>query len=167
MRRVLVHTAVALFLIGMATQAGASEQTTTQSKHQRLPGVVVEKGGALAVKVPNGTTYQLNENRAERHGHALPKEGDKVTVVIDENNMVLEVHPEGTEGKHRFVTGKVVSINVAQREITLKTEKGDERLPMEKQDLTSSIKEGALVRAEVNEAGSVIDLHPAQARSGH
>ena len=33
--------------------------------------------------------------------------------------------------------------------------------------MTASIKDGALVTAELNEAGSVIDLHPAQQRSGH
>ncbi len=112
------------------------------------------------MKVPSGSTYQLNENRSERHGHALSKIGDEVTVVIDENNMVLEVHPKGTEGKHRFVTGEVVSIGVMQREITLKTAEGEQKFPLEKQDLSSSIKDGAHVRAELNEAGSIIDVHP-------
>ncbi len=166
MRHLGIHLICALFMLGVTGQAGASEQTT-QSRHQHLQGVVIEKGGTLAVKVPNGTTYQLNENRAQRHGHDLPKAGDQVTVVIDENNLVLEVHPKGTEGTHQFVTGEVVSIGVLQREITLKTEKGEQRFPMEKQEMTASIKDGALVTAELNEAGSVIDLHPAQQRSGH
>lgn len=122
--------------------------------------MVVEKGGALAVKVPNGATYQLNENRAERHGHELPRAGDEVTVVIDENNMVLEVHPKGTEGKHRFVTGEVVSIGTMQNEMTLKTAKGEQKFPLEKQVLSASIKDGARVRAELNEAGHIIDVHP-------
>jgi hypothetical protein len=166
MRHLRIHLICALFMLGVTGQAGANEQTT-QSRHQHLQGVVIEKGGTLAVKVPNGTTYQLNENRAQRHGHDLPKAGDQVTVVIDENNLVLEVHPKGTEGTHQFVTGEVVSIGVLQREITLKTEKGEQRFPMEKQEMTASIKDGALVTAELNEAGSVIDLHPAQQRSGH
>lgn len=166
MRHLGIHLICALFMLGAMGQAGANEQTT-QSRHQHLQGVVIEKGGTLAVKVPNGTTYQLNENRAQRHGHELPKAGDQVTVVVDENNLVLEVHPKGTEGTHQFVTGEVVSIGVLQREITLKTEKGEQRFPMEKQEMTASIKDGALVTAELNEAGSVIDLHPAQQRSGH
>ena len=130
--------------------------------HHTLQGTVVEKGGSLAVKVPNGTTYQLNENRALRHGHEIPKIGDEVTVVIDENNMVLEVHPKNTQGAHRFVTGEIVSIGVLQREIRLKTPEGEQTFPLEKQEMTSSIKDGAVVTAEVNEAGSVIDLHPAK-----
>jgi hypothetical protein len=166
MRHLLVRMTLAFVLVGMTGYAGAAEQKT-QSRHQHLQGIVIDKGGTLAVKVPNGTTYQLNENRSLRHGHAPPKVGEEVTVVIDENNLVLEVHPKGTEGTHRFVTGEVVSIGVLQREITLRTEKGNERFPMEKQDMTASIKDGALVTAELNEAGSVIDLHPAQRRSGH
>jgi hypothetical protein len=81
--------------------------------------------------------------------------------------MVLEVHPKGTEGKHRFVTGEVVSIGVMQHEITLKTAKGEQKFAMEKQDLPSSIKDGAHVRAELNEAGSIIDVHPEKSGAGH
>jgi len=81
--------------------------------------------------------------------------------------MVLEVHPKGTEGKHRFVTGEVVSIGVMQHEITLKTAKGEQKFSMEKQDLSSSIKDGTRVRAELNEAGSIIDVHPEKSGAGH
>jgi hypothetical protein len=38
---------------------------------------------------------------------------------------------------------------------------------MEKQDLPSSIKDGAHVRAELNEAGSIIDVHPEKSGAGH
>jgi len=60
----------------------------------------------------------------------------------------------------RFVTGEIVSMGILQREIRLKTPEGEKTFPLEKQEMTSSIKDGALVRAEVNEAGSIIDLHP-------
>ncbi|MFO0731362.1 MAG: hypothetical protein U0361_10285 [Nitrospiraceae bacterium] len=124
------------------------------------------KKGALAVRVPNGTTYQLNENRSQRHGYEMPKVGDQVTVVIDENNMVLDVHPQGTEGKHKFVTGQVLSIGKLQREITLKTAQGERKYQLEKQDLPASVTDGAKVRAELNEAGQVIDVHPLQSKAG-
>ena len=164
MSKLFTYVCVVLAVVGVTSQVGrageGSHKGSRNSHHQELQGVVVEKGGALAVKVPNGSTYQLNENRAERHGHALPKAGDEVTVVIDENNMVLEVHPKGTEGKHRFVTGEVVSIGTMQNEITLKTAKGEQKFPLEKQVLSASIKDGARVRAELNEAGHIIDVHP-------
>lgn len=167
MSKLLVQAVVVLALVGSSGQFAGADQGSSASHHQHLQGVVIDKGGTLAVKVPNGSTYQLNENRSERHGHAVPKVGDEVTVVIDENNMVLEVHPKGTEGKHRFVTGEVVSIGVMQHEITLKTAKGEQKFPLEKQDLSSSIKDGAHVRVELNEAGSVIDVHPEKSGAGH
>ena len=37
---------------------------------------------------------------------------------------------------------------------------------MEKQDLAASNKDGARVRAELNEAGSIIDLHPEKSGAG-
>ena len=167
MSKFLIQAIVVVALVGSGGQFVRGDEGSSKSHHQHLQGVVIEKGGALAVKVPNGSTYQLNENRSERHGHALPKAGDEVTVVIDENNNVLEVHPKGTEGKHRFITGEVVSIGVMQREITLKTSKGEQKFAMEKQDLSSSIKDGARVRAELNEAGSIIDVHPEKSGGGH
>ncbi len=167
MSKFLIQAIVVVALVGPGGQFVRGDEGSSKSHHQHLQGVVIEKGGALAVKVPNGSTYQLNENRSERHGHALPKAGDEVTVVIDENNNVLEVHPKGTEGKHRFITGEVVSIGVMQREITLKTSKGEQKFAMEKQELSSSIKDGARVRAELNEAGSIIDVHPEKSGGGH
>lgn len=164
MSKLFTYACVVVAVVGMTSLVGmadeGSHKGSPNSHHQELQGVVVEKGGSLAVKVPDGSTYQLNENRSERHGHALPKAGDEVTVVVDENNMVLEVHPKGTEGKHRFVTGEVVSIGVMQHEMTLKTAKGEQKFPLEKQDLSASIKDGAHVRAELNEAGHIIDVHP-------
>ena len=153
---------VASLLVGLSLLAPSRgwAEPSAVAPHHSLQGTVVEKGGSLAVKVPDGTTYQLNENRALRHGHEVPKVGDEVTVVIDDNNMVLEVHPKNTQGSHRFVTGKIVSMGLLEHEITLKTPEGEKTLPLEKQEVTSSIKDGALVRAEVNEAGSVIDLQP-------
>ncbi len=167
MSKIFFHAIVVLALVGSSGQGARADGGSGNSHHQQLQGVVIDKAGTLAVKVPSGSTYQLNENRSERHGHAMPKVGDEVTVVIDENNMVLEVHPKGTEGKHRFVTGEVVSIGVMQHEITLKTAKGEQKFAMEKQDLSSSIKDGTRVRAELNEAGSIIDVHPEKSGAGH
>ncbi|BCA54032.1 hypothetical protein W02_11720 [Nitrospira sp. KM1] len=161
MQHVIMKGILAVLLLLLAPHAGAAEPKT-QSAHRSLQGMVVEKGGALAVKVPDGTTYQLNENRAHRHGHDLPKVGDEVTVIIDENNMVLEVHPPGTRGAHRYITGEVISIGIPEKIIKLRTSEGEQSFPLEKLEMTGSIKDGARVKAELNEAGSVIDLHPAQ-----
>lgn len=152
---------VAVLLSAVLLPESVHAESSSQTGHRELRGVVVEKGGAPAVKVPDGTTYQLNENRARRHGHDLPRPGDEVTVVIDENNLVLDMHPVGTPSQHRFVTGELLSIGKLQREVTIQTADGPRVFPLEKTETPSSIRDGALVTAEINEAGSVIDLHPA------
>jgi hypothetical protein len=125
-----------------------------------LNGIIVDKAGAPAVKVPDGTVYQLNTNRALRHGHEPFKNGDEVTVVIDEGNAVLEVHPKGMAMHHRFITGDIVSVGLRQGTITLKTPEGEQSFPLEKRQMSASIRDGVTVRVEINEAGSVIDVHP-------
>jgi hypothetical protein len=136
----------------------------TENLHRSLQGTIVEKGGSPAVKVPDGTVYPLNKNKALRHGHALPKNGEEVTVIIDENNAVLEVHPKGTIVSHRFITGDVVSVGLRQGTITLKTSEGEQSFPLEKREMSASVRDGATVTAEINEAGSVIDVQPAEHR---
>jgi len=141
---------------------------TVQSKesdplHRSLQGIVVEKAGSPAVKVPDGTVYPLNKNRSLRHGHALPKIGEAVTVIIDsKTNAVLEMHPKGTEVNHRFITGEIVSVGLRQGVITLKTSEGEHTFPLEKREMSASVRDGSTVKVELNEAGSVIDLQPTE-----
>jgi hypothetical protein len=138
------------------------EEKDAHPGHREVQGVVVEKAGALSVKTPDGATYQLNEGRSRRHGHEPPKVGDEVTVVLDENNLVSEIHPKGSKMAHRYVTGKLIYVGKMKPEIKLKTAKGEEIFPLEKQVVkTVPIEEGAMVTVELNEAGSVIDLHRA------
>jgi hypothetical protein len=90
-----------------------------------------------------------------------------VTITLDENNMVTEVHPKGEEGKHRFVTGKLIHFGKMEKQIKLETTEGERVFPLEKIEVkTSGIQEGSLVTVEVNEMGSVIDLHGAKSEQG-
>ncbi len=146
-----------------ASSAAEGEHGT----HRQLKGVVIEKAGALTVKTSDGATYQVNPKKSERHGHEAPKVGDEVTITLDENNMVTEVHPKGEEGKHRFVTGKLIHLGKMEKQIKLETTEGERIFPLEKIEVkTSGIQEGSLVTVEVNEMGSVIDLHRAKSEQG-
>jgi hypothetical protein len=76
---------------------------------------------------------------------------------------VIDVHPKGAEGIHTFVTGKLVYAGKMKPEIKLHTPDGDKTFPLVRQDIkTGGFEEGALVTAELNEAGAVIDLHRAK-----
>ena len=160
-----VHDYFAAFiLIGAmlgipAVSHSAEEQ---HGSHKQDTGVVIQKAGALAVKTPDGATYQLNPNRALRHGHEPFKEGDEVSVLVDENNIVIDMHLKGQQAAHQFVTGKLVYVGKMKKEIKLQTSEGDKEFPLERLEVkTGGIDEGTMVTVELNEAGTVIDLHRA------
>lgn len=133
--------------------------------HREVTGVVTgEKSGLLTVKLPDGSTMSLNPKIAERHGHPTPKVGDEVTLVLNENNAIIDHHPKGDKGTHKFVTGKLAYVGLMKNQIKLITSEGEKMFPLERQEIkTGGIEEGALVTVELNEAGTVIDLHRAKA----
>jgi hypothetical protein len=152
-----------LTLTGLVLELSMGLAQEIGPPHRSLQGIIVEKAGSPAVKVPDGTVYQLNENRSLRSGHALPRIGEEVTVIIDsKTNAVLEMHPKGTGGNHRFITGEIVSVGLRQGIITLKTSEGEQTFPLEKREMSASVRDGSTVQVELNESGSVIDLQPTE-----
>jgi hypothetical protein len=153
-----------ILLAGMAVYCVTSDSATAEHResHKTLSGVVTKAGAGLAIRTPQGTTYQLNENQAKRHGHEPFMEGDHVTLVLDENNTLIDVHPQGQEGDHQYVTGKLIHLGKMQKEIKLATPEGEKVFPLATLEAkTKGIKEGTAVTVEVNEAGTVIDVHRA------
>ena len=138
-----------------------------QERHKTFTGVVTKAAGGFAIKTPQGTSYQLNEHQAKRHGHEPFKEGDQVTFVLDENNTLIDVHLKGQEGEHQYVTGKLIHLGKMQREIKLATPEGEKVFPLANLEAkTKGIPEGTAVTLEVNEVGTVIDVHPAAGGAG-
>ena len=156
--------------LGVALVSGALVLTTvsfavadTKGKghdpHKHFKGEVIEKDGGLAVKTKEGTTYQLSDNEARRQGRQF-KAGDKVEVSVNENNAIVDVHHEGEKSQHKFVTGKLVYVGKMKKEIKLQTAEGDQSFPLLLQETkTGDLPEGTEVTVELNEAGTVIDLH--------
>jgi hypothetical protein len=129
----------------------------------KLTGVVVQKAGGLGVKTSNGSTYQTNENASRRHGHEPFKVGDEVSFTLDANNIVIDMHLKGEEGEHQFVTGKLVYMGRDKKVVKLLTADGAKEFPLERLEVKAvSIAEGTMVTVELNEAGTVIDLHRAK-----
>lgn len=145
--------------------AANAESGGTGKGHREVTAVVTgEKSGLLTVKLPDGSTMSLSPKIAERHGHPTPKVGDEVTLVLNENNAIIDHHPKGDKGTHTFVTGKLAYVGLMKNQIKLLTSEGEKLFPLERQEIkTGGIEEGALVTVELNEAGTVIDLHRAEA----
>ncbi|MDQ6734347.1 MAG: hypothetical protein M3Z35_09580, partial [Nitrospirota bacterium] len=88
------------------------------------------------------------------------------TLWVNENNIVVDHHRQGTKAVHRFVTGKLVYVGLMKKQIKFWTPEREKVFPIERLDIkTGGIEEGALVTAEVNEAGTLIDLHRAHVHS--
>ena len=88
------------------------------------------------------------------------KAGDKVEVSVNENNAIVDVHLEGEKAEHKFVTGKLVHVGKMKKEIKLQTAEGDQSFPLLLQETkTGGLAEGTEVTVELNEVGTVIDLH--------
>ena len=132
--------------------------TSEQQGNMKIAGVVTKlKSGVITVKTSVGT-LTLNENASRRHGHE-PKVGDELTIWVNKDNTVIDVHPKGEKGIHRFITGKLIYVGKMKREVKLWTPEGEQVFPLERLEVKSQgIEEGALVTVELNEAGTVIDL---------
>lgn len=158
------HWLAVLLLLALTVPGTAQATTGSQSPgHTKMTGVVTDaKSGILTVKTDTGTTLRINRNAEMRHGHAMPQVGDELTIWVNENNTVIDVHPKGQEGIHRFITGKLAYVGKMKDEIKLWTPEGEKVFPLERLEVkTGGIEEGALVTVELNEAGTVIDLHRA------
>lgn len=130
-----------------------------KSTHRQYKGEVVEKAGNLAIRDETGSTYSLSENEAHRQARQF-KVGDKVDFIVNENNALIDVHLAGEENKHKHVTGKLVHVGLMKKEIKLQTADGEKTFPLLLQETkTKGLAEGTEVTVELNEAGTVIDLH--------
>ena len=157
---------IATFLIAPAVlRAQIAEQAEDHAKmgHKIVSGVVKDvKSDVYTVTTPTGM-LTLNQNAADRHGHGVPKVGDELTLLVDENNAVIDAHPKGKEGKHEFVTGKLIRLDRMDKRVRLSTPQGEKTFPLERLELKAKgLEEGALITVELNEAGTAIDVHRAQ-----
>jgi hypothetical protein len=131
--------------------------------HTELTGVVTKiESGVVFVKTEGLQSQTISINKAERTGLHDIEVGDTVVLVVDENNVLVDVHKARSQG--RLVTGNFHSVDASGKQMKLATPKGVERFDV---DSLASRKlrkfaEGEAVVLEVNEANVVIDVHPAQ-----
>ena len=90
---VVIVTAAFLFLVTVVTSADTGHDGAKTGEHHRtIHGVVIaEKSGVLTVKTPEGTTMSVAEKASQRHGHAVPKVGEEVTLIVNEKTTTLSI----------------------------------------------------------------------------
>ena len=82
---------VSIFTAMVFLMPGIVKADTLSEGHSKVKGVMTaDQGGILTVKTPT-SNRELNANDPRR-----------MTIVLDQNIAVLEAHPKGQEGRHRW-----------------------------------------------------------------
>ena len=166
-RCLALATVLAAFSIASPVAHAATGSEHLAQGHTQFSSVVTKKAGALVVTTPNGAIHQLNANMARRHGQEPFKAGDEVIVELDENNYIVDMHLKGLGGQHQLVTGKLIHVGRMKEQIMLQTPDGEKVFPLaEVGQKTKGMEEGELVTVELNEVGTVIDMHRADIGAG-
>ncbi len=159
MRNLFMPMVAVMISLSMPTANGHADQGAAGSRptHMKVTGVVSNvQSGLTTVKTAWGSMTIASA--------VTPKGlevGEEVEMQVNENNAVIDVHRKGDKAHaHRFVTGNLVYTSSDRKEIKLWTPEGDKTFDVQTgRSQLSSIKEGAPVTVELNEAGKVIDIH--------
>ena len=105
---------IGLLLTGPTVWADDSHPQQ-QSPHIQATGVVTQvTSTAISLKTPFANVT-LNVNASERSGFANVKVGDELTVWMNEDNIVMDVHKKGDQPQHRLITGKLAYSDQAMK----------------------------------------------------
>ena len=167
MRPILVSIVVAAVLAWCGSLTLAQEAGQAQPRAHRHLMTIVEKVGSGIVwfRPTSGLEHRaVSLHKAERMGLYDPEVGDEVMLVIDENNLLIDLHKKGhRSGGHRLITGKLTYADPFWEVIEITNADGKQTFAMDEAtgSKLSLRKEGELVRAEVNEDNVVVDIFPA------
>ena len=159
--RRIVSSAVAIGLLctGMLAQA-KENQPHQHTPHIQATGVVTEvTPTAISLKTPFANVI-LNVNATERSGFTNVKVGDELTVWMNEDNIVVDVHKRGDEPRHRLITGTLAFSDQAKTQMKLWTPEGMQTFPIKMDEARlHNFKEGTRVTVEIDELGRLMDIH--------
>jgi hypothetical protein len=166
MRPILVSIIVAVGLvwfgsITFAREAGQAKLPT----HRHVTTTVDKVQSGLVFFTPAAGLQDraVSVHKAERMGLYQAKEGDEVILVIDESNMLIDLHKKGNpRAGHRVIAGKLTYADPFWEVIDITNAEGKQTLAMDEAvgSKLSVLKEGQLVRAELNEDNIVVDILP-------
>ena len=78
---------------------------------------------------------------------------------VNEDNMVVDHHMKGHAQAHRLISGKLIYVGRAKKEIKLWTPEGEKVFPLERLEVKAKpIKEGSTITIELNEGGTIMSL---------
>ena len=166
MRPILISVVVAAGLVWFGSLTFAREAGQAKLPTHRHVTTTVDKvqSGVVFFNPTAGLQDRaVSVHKAERMGLYQAKEGDEVILVIDESNMLIDLHKKGDpQAGHHLISGKLTYTDPFWEVIVITNAEGKKTLAMDEAAVTklSVLQEGTLVRAELNEDNRVIDIHP-------
>ncbi|UVT17622.1 MAG: hypothetical protein H8K04_08860 [Nitrospira sp.] len=165
MRPTLVSIVVAAGLVWCGSQAFAHEGDLAKHSVHQYRTATVEKveSGLVFLGQPTGVGQRtVSVHKAERMGLLNPKKGDEVIMIIDEHDMLIDLHAKGVQpAGHRLITGRLTYADPTWEVIEITNAEGKHMLAMD-EDASSKVftmMGYELVVAELNEDNLVIDIH--------
>lgn len=140
----------------LTVEMSFDKQPKAKAGHRIKTHGTVEKieSGMIFIKGPFAT-YRLSVKTAPS-GIVV---GDEMDLWLDKENMVIDHHMKGHTQSHRLVSGRLIYVGRAKKQIKLWTPEGEKVFPLERLEVKARpIKEGTMITVELNESGTVIDL---------
>jgi hypothetical protein len=134
-------------------------------KHKEVHAVVeTVVGGVAHLKEPGQLQLRtLSPTQLERMKLTDLKAGDEISLIVDENNVIIDAHRAGMAGRgHQTLKAAFVAADKSGKTITVKTPMGLLKtftVDSAAASKVPALKKGALVTVEIDEAGTVIDIH--------
>ena len=166
MRPILVSIVMAAVLVWCGNLTFAREAEHAMPRTHKHLSTTVEKveSGLVWFKPVAGLEHRaVSLHKAERMGLYEAKVGDEVILVIDESNLLIDLHKKGQEpAGHRLIAGKLTYADPFWELIEITNPDGKQTFAMDEAtgSKLSMLKEGKVVRAEVNEDNVVVDIYP-------
>ena len=164
MRPILISIVLTASLMWFGSLTFAREAGQAKLPTHRHVTTTVEKvqsGVVFFTPTAGLEDRAVSVHKAERMGLYQAKEGDEVILVIDEGNMLIDLHRKGVpRAGHRLIAGKLTYADPFWEVIQITNAEGKQTLAMDEaaRSKLSLLREGTPVRAELNEDNIVIDI---------
>jgi hypothetical protein len=144
--------ATAWFMAAPVTEVNADDRDTTT----KVSGVISRvHDGRITV----GTSWGHMNIQSDALANA--KVGDKITVWVNESNVVIDAYPKGSaRPQHRWIRGTLTYASADKKAITLWTPEGEKAFQVKKNHPKFTMfEEGTPITVQVNDQDEVIDVH--------
>jgi hypothetical protein len=161
--RLFLTACAAVLFAGVSVSAHEADQAGPQT-HRMITAVISKvESGMLFVKPAKGLQPRaISVRKAERMGLHDAKAGEEVMLVIDEGNVLVDVHRLRLPAAgHRLIAGNLNYADPYWGVIKISTPEGSESFAVDTLagSKLSVLQEGAPVKVELDEDNMVIDIH--------